>query len=261
MAELTIDSHGCAMSAILYIPQGPGPHPTVALLHGFPGNERNLDLAQVLRRAGWNVMVFHYRGNWGSAGDYSFAHVLEDVEAALAFLRSGEARAAHRVDASRLVLVGHSLGGFAALMVAASDAGVAAMASISGVNFAVSARALVGLPRQEALLMFQEALSRLHGTTAETLLEEILQHGDDWDLARLAGVLAGRPVLLVAASRDEGLPPEAHHAPLVKALRDAGSRQLTEVVLDSDHGYNDRRIALARTLLAWLQGLPIAPGC
>ena len=51
---------------------GPGPHPVVLLLHGFPGNERNLDLAQTIRRAGWDVLFFDYRGSWGTPGDFSF---------------------------------------------------------------------------------------------------------------------------------------------------------------------------------------------
>jgi hypothetical protein len=34
-------------------------------LHGFPGNERNFDVAQALRRAGYAALVFHYRGSWG----------------------------------------------------------------------------------------------------------------------------------------------------------------------------------------------------
>ena len=38
----------------------------VLLLHGFPGNEKNLDLAQDLRADGFNVLFFHYRGAWGS---------------------------------------------------------------------------------------------------------------------------------------------------------------------------------------------------
>ena len=45
---------------------------TVILLHGFPGNERNLDLAQAIRRSGWNAVFFHYRGAWGSGGVFSF---------------------------------------------------------------------------------------------------------------------------------------------------------------------------------------------
>ena len=45
------------MYSVIYIASGPGPHPTVLMLHGFPGNEKNLDLAYSFRRAGWNVLV------------------------------------------------------------------------------------------------------------------------------------------------------------------------------------------------------------
>ena len=42
-------------------------------MHGLPGNERNLDLAQAIRRAGWDVLTFTYRGAWGSPGDFSIS--------------------------------------------------------------------------------------------------------------------------------------------------------------------------------------------
>ena len=38
--------------SVLYPAGGEGPHPTVLLCHGIPGCERNLDLAQAVRRAG-----------------------------------------------------------------------------------------------------------------------------------------------------------------------------------------------------------------
>lgn len=47
----------------MYMAAGAGPHPTVLLLHGLPGNEQNVDLAQSIRRAGWNVLTLHYRGS------------------------------------------------------------------------------------------------------------------------------------------------------------------------------------------------------
>jgi len=34
-------SHGARLNAVFYIASGRGPHPTVLLLHGFPGNEKN----------------------------------------------------------------------------------------------------------------------------------------------------------------------------------------------------------------------------
>src|SRR3954447_19840339 len=50
--QLVIDSHGSRMNALFFLAAGAGPHPTMLLLHGLPGNERNLDLAQAVRRAG-----------------------------------------------------------------------------------------------------------------------------------------------------------------------------------------------------------------
>ena len=62
LEELHFASGGARLNGLLYLASGKGPHPTVALLHGYPGNERNLDLAQAMRRAGMNVLFFHYRG-------------------------------------------------------------------------------------------------------------------------------------------------------------------------------------------------------
>ena len=55
--ELSFDSHGKRLNGLIYLANGPGPHPTVVLLHGYPGNEKNLDLAQSLRRASWVCMA------------------------------------------------------------------------------------------------------------------------------------------------------------------------------------------------------------
>jgi acetyl esterase/lipase len=59
---------GVAVPARMFVAAGGGTHPTVLLLHGFPGTELNLDLARVLQRAGWNVLAIHYRGVWGGTG-------------------------------------------------------------------------------------------------------------------------------------------------------------------------------------------------
>ena len=61
---VTFDSDEVALLGVLHLPEGEGPHPVAVLLHGFPGNERNFDLAQSLRRAGYAALVFHYRGSW-----------------------------------------------------------------------------------------------------------------------------------------------------------------------------------------------------
>nr|WP_299904067.1 hypothetical protein [Sphingomonas bacterium] len=58
MEVLHIPSGGVAINGLAYVAAGAGPHPVVLLCHGLPGNEKNLDLAQAMRRAGWTVITF-----------------------------------------------------------------------------------------------------------------------------------------------------------------------------------------------------------
>jgi hypothetical protein len=59
-------------------------------------------------------------------------------------------------------------------------------------------------------------------------------------------------VLLVAGSRDAVTPATAHHDPLVAAFAAAGAKHTRGVVLDADHAFSDKRIALAHTLVEWI---------
>jgi len=109
--KMTVPSHGEMLLGIFYEAAGPGKHPTVVLPHGFPGYEQNLDLAQAMRRAGWNVLAMHYRGSWGVGGDFSLAHASEDADAMVAFAHSPEPARKYHIDPDRIVVVGHSMGG------------------------------------------------------------------------------------------------------------------------------------------------------
>jgi dipeptidyl aminopeptidase/acylaminoacyl peptidase len=138
---LTFQSAGTTLMGILHLPAGPGPHPVVILLHGFPGNERNVDLAQALRRAGYASLVFHYRGSWGMGGSWSWTHVLEDSARVVAQLRDPDTATRNALDPDRVAVIGHSLGGFAALMTVAADPAIAAVASVAGFDFGAAAAA------------------------------------------------------------------------------------------------------------------------
>jgi hypothetical protein len=61
-----IPTQGVNINGLMLVAAGQGLHPTMVLLHDVPGNEKNLDLAQSVRSAGWNVLTLNYRGSWGS---------------------------------------------------------------------------------------------------------------------------------------------------------------------------------------------------
>jgi pimeloyl-ACP methyl ester carboxylesterase len=252
--QVTVASGDATLLGVLHLPAGPGPHPVAVLAHGFPGNERNFDLAHALRRAGYAALVFHYRGSWGMGGSYSFTNVLADTARVVAALREPATAAAHRLDPARLALIGHSLGGFAALMTAAADPSVAAVGSIAGWDAGTSAAACRADPAERAgyTEAWRDALLPLRGTTAEALVAEMVEAGESWRLARLAPALAERPVLLIGTGRDPVTPAEVHHRPLVDAYAAQPVRCLEHHEFDTDHALADHRVALARTVIAFL---------
>jgi len=109
MEVLHIPSAGLRVNGIAYLAAGAGPHPTALFFIGLPGNEKNLDLVQAVRRGGWNAITFFFRGSWGSPGAFRFAHCVQDAEAALTYLRTKPVTESLGIDTTRMVIVGHSM--------------------------------------------------------------------------------------------------------------------------------------------------------
>lgn len=248
MAVPDVPSHGKKLYSVLYLAAGGGPHPTVLLMHGFPGNEQNMDLAQSIRRAGWNVAVPHYRGSWGSEGSFSFANSIEDTQAAFQFLRDPENARKYGIDTQKIVLIGHSMGGFMVAYTGAHDPAVAAVGLISAWNIGADAARKPDLTPNEE---FREDASRLAGTTPEELIAEAHRNAAQWNFLDYAPMLKGRPVLVLES--DDGL--RADDAAMADALRKAGNTHVTEVHIPTDHAYSDHRIALQAAVISWLDTL------
>ena len=251
--QLVIPSAGSDMNALLFAAQGDGPKPTIILLHGLPGNERNLDLAQALRRVGWNVLTFTYRGAWGSAGHFSLRNALEDSQAALDFARSPEG-AKLGIDARRIVIGGHSLGGGIAVLTAARNQGIAGIVLLDAWNIGKDARR-VAAGGQQGRDAFMAALNdlghSLAGATRATLADELAALDGRWNLLSATEQLRAMPVLNIYATLGNA----ADNAELAAALKRAGNLRVTAVELDSDHAFADQRIKLSQVTADWLAAL------
>jgi uncharacterized protein len=247
MDVLHIPSHGVAINGIAYLASGAGEHPTVVLLHGLPGNEKNLDLAQAIRRAGWNVVTFNYRGSWGSPGDFRFGQNLEDADAVLAYVRDPAHAKVLGVDARRLVIIGHSMGGWVAITTAAHDKGLIGLASISAADMAK-----IGLaPEPVAEKVMADNMESLAGVTARSMAEDAAATGPLHPFSKSAPGLIDTPYL--ALTSDDGLAPDTDA--LVAAIRAKGGTRVATLHAPTDHGWNDHRIALEAAIIGWLQGL------
>jgi pimeloyl-ACP methyl ester carboxylesterase len=195
------------------------------------------------------VLLFHYRGTWGTAGSFSQSSAIEDTAEAVRFLRDPAIAAKYRSDPQRLVVVGHSLGGFLAGYAAAHDPGITAVAMISAVNVGK----INADPSERAVRLkrWQTNLHPVQGTSATDLFGEAERHAKDWDYVQWADSLRARPVLLVEADDQNHADMEA----LAGALRQKGAPALDRVSVPTDHTFSDHRIALQTTVIEWLEKL------
>jgi len=251
----TIPVGSGAMNAMLYTASGTGPHPTLLLLHGFPGNEQNLDLAQAARRAGWDVLTLHYRGTWGSAGSFSFAGAAEDAHAALSFLRIPGVARQYTIDPTRIAIAGHSMGGMMAVDAAADDPTVTGLFLIDPWDMSADGRAIdtpAGAKAwHEEMVIDQPALS---GTDEAQLAKELRSTVKRFDLASRLSAYGNRPLDIISAQRGGG----PTNGPILKAIKASANPTATGEIWPTDHSFNDRRIALSERLVAWLSSLPQA---
>ena len=254
MQQMVLPSHGAMLLGVFYLAAGNEPHPTAVLLHGFPGFEQNLDLAQALRAHGWNVIAMHYRGSWGVKGDFSFLHSAEDADTEVQFVLDPANAQKYHIDPHRVIVIGHSMGGFMAASAAAHNPQVAGAVLISawniGRDYELRLRTKGATIENEAKeLASDNNLLPLAGTSGLALATEIHEHSAELNFDNLAPKISPRPVFVITSN--DGLQPVDHA--LVEALKKSGDTRVTERHWDTDHAYSGFRTALAAAILNWTE--------
>ena|SRR5450432_71292 len=247
MTVLHIPSHGLLINGLAYQPAGAGLHPTLVICHGLPGNEKNLDLAQAVRRAGWNAITFNYRGSWGSPGVYRFTQNLEDADAVLAYLRDPANATRLGIDTQRIAIAGHSMGGWIVAHTAAHDHGLIGAILISAGDMGV----LGEEPNDRLVAEMADDMEGLSGVTAQSMADEDKANAKAFRMENAAAGLTQMPLLVLTA--DDGLAPQSDA--FVHAVEAQGGHKITTIHVATDHGWSDHRIALESAILTWLAGL------
>lgn len=228
---VTFRSNGSKLLGGLYRAAGHGPRPTAILLHGLPGVEKNLDIAYALRAAGWNCLYFHYRGSWGSEGNFSLAGRHDDLVAATDWLTQQAC-----VDPERLALIGHSAGGHLALLAGA----------IASRFKAIVALCPLISPLQAPLSseMFDEFAQMLHGVTGSELQRQ-------WQglppVESRASQLRDHPILMLTGKLDDIFPP-SHYPALLEAVPTIEWHEFA----NGDHALSLCRAEIVQLVRDWL---------
>jgi dienelactone hydrolase len=180
-ADLAIGSSASPLPATLTMPAGPGPFPALVLVHGSGPHDRDStigpnkpfkDLATGLASRGIAVLRYDKRSKVhrlttaSRAGFTVKEEVLDDVVAAVNTVRQQP-----RIDARRVFLLGHSLGGMLVPRIAAADGTIAGVIVMAG-----AAR-----PIEQAILAQMRYLAMADGTISaeeQKGIDEILALGE-----------------------------------------------------------------------------------
>lgn len=237
--ELQIKSSGSTMYGFAYTANGKGPHPTVLILHGLPGNERGLDIAQNLRRAGYNVLYFNYRGSWGSKGTFGFQNAIDDVSAALDYMTDSLNKEKLKIDTEKIALVGHSMGAGIALIAGTKDPRIK---SIIGVSVFNPYTLLQGELAKGNLISLKEYLLTLGmlNCDPDTFLNDILSKIDTYNIEEMVAK-SNKPILVL----DE-------HQNNTYFTKYNQSKTFEYKIWNTDHAFSNRRIALTKEIINWM---------
>jgi uncharacterized protein len=140
--EVTVGSGEWALPGTLTMPVGAGPFPAVVLVHGSGPNDRDetfgpnktfKDLALGLGSRGVAVLRYDkrtkvYGAQTARLNPFTLkGETIDDALAAVALLRKEPG-----IDATRIFVLGHSLGGTAAPRIGAADSGIAGLIMLAG---------------------------------------------------------------------------------------------------------------------------------
>lgn len=240
--ELQIPSDGSLMQGFMYKANGSKPHPTLLLLHGYPGNERNLDLAQAVRAHGWNVIYFDYRGSWGSQGEFSFRHCVEDVKNVVAYLKQNAAKL--QVDTKTIALFGHSMGGFVCLKALQEIPDVQKGFALSSWDIYADTREAEKTNKLSMAEKEADDYFVLNKRSGKALFAAVLQEADFHNLLNSAAPLAGKQVVML--DEHEG------NKALAAAIKKANHNYFSYEVWATDHPFTNKRVSLINNVLAFL---------
>lgn len=248
---LFVESHGCRLFARIHVPafyDETSKCPVVLMLHGCPGNERNIDIAQNLRMAGFATVTFSYRGVWGSHGYYCFSHLIEDTFVIAEYIRSIASE--YRLDTDRFYLFGHSMGGFATVNSLAEGLKVSGAVILAPCDIALKR---LSDPETASNLIANQK-NGYFNVPSETYIEEDLQKNvQNWLFANAAEKLdLSIPYAFIGGTLDTAVPPQQHTIPIYEKLLAKGADvQYTE--LYDSHDFPATRVKLTNQIIFYLR--------
>jgi|CXWL01.1.fsa_nt_gi dipeptidyl aminopeptidase/acylaminoacyl peptidase len=204
-------------------------YPAVLFLHGFPGLEKNIDIQRALMVKGIVSVAPSFLGTWGSGGSYRFTTLTAQSRAAMA-----AARRLPFVDSRRMAVFGFSMGGWAALNLAATDPRLKAVVAVAPAGGAE----MVGPKLTDYMARLSRPLNTIGSKALAADFKKAVTEGDP---ARAVAKIVA-PLLLIHGEADTTVPAFVSR----RIAKSAGGPVRLVIEPGAEHDFLDRREKLTR---------------
>jgi len=239
--EFIFTINGDSVAGYAFIAMGENPKETIILVHGFPGNDNNFDVAHALRRTGKNVIHFNYRGAWGNQGKYLYSNGLKDVDFMIDYLTTPENSKRLRILKDNFTLLGRSYGGGIALIQGGLNDHVKNIIAISSVNYGEIMKRYKQLDELGGFKRYMKKQFMIN-TNINAFLQEMLDNKSEFNVLTYKEKLERKNVLIIEDSdKNDHWVNQIENCKIVK--------------LETDHGFIDKRIEMTNTIVNWLKSI------
>jgi pimeloyl-ACP methyl ester carboxylesterase len=192
-----------------------------------------------MRRAGFNVIYFNYRGTWGSKGEFKFRNTIEDAAAVVNYLTDSLNRETLKVDTEKIAFIGHSMGAGIALISGLKDPRIKGVFAISVFN---PYTLLQGKNAEGNLIGLKEYLLTLgmQNCDPNQFLNDILDDIDQYNIEKMIAI-SKKPIMVI----DEHM----NNSTFTKYNK---SKTFQYKIWNTDHAFSNRRIALTKEIVNWM---------
>ena len=226
----------------LYKTEGDEPKPSAIICHGYPGDTKNMDLAEELAFNDYNVLIFYYSGAWGSDGEYSFKNLTPSTKSALNWFIDQP-----YVDPERVALISHSMG-------------AVPLTNLLSEDKRFKTAVLMSPAADIGQWMSEEAVDTIFKVFLQMGIGK-LKTGRDEDY-KASMVYAAKnlnpvdkvkdihiPLMMIVGSADDITTPDS-----CKYLYDNANEPKEWVIVDgADHSYTEHRLPLQKSIRDWLK--------
>ena len=234
---------------------GENPSATVLSIPGWGGGPTDvLGIGKALSSKGITVVVLTPRGWHDSEGIASFANALDDIEAALTWIKNSKRS---DINTTNIILGGHSWGGGMSLAYAARDKSVNRIFSVAGTDHGIFIRKYL------ANKDFAEMINEILASTAapeglirfnlENTFSELKENQKIYGLIENAQKLADRSIIIFGGWEDKRTTIDNFLLPDYRALKAAGAKDVTFKTYHDNHGFKTVRKQLHSDLLMWIE--------